>query len=449
MTEIASPPNTAKQTILSRFEQRRDVLVMLAVALVAVLVLSLTSTTAWPVALLLAVMLVAAAAMLLYSDHLAAARETAQATQAPLSVASSTALLALERLPDPVLLLDQTGRVVLANEAAQQAIGGPAIRRHVSGVMRTPALLEAVSRVLAGGPAENAEFSFLVPVERHYQAHVRPLPSEGEPGTWALVILHDLTALKRVDQMRADFVANASHELRTPLASVAGFIETLRGHARNDPEAQEKFLEIMHTQAMRMRRLIDDLLSLSRIELNEHVYPTSNVDLLGILRDVAAALGPIAERDRSRIVLELPSQLAPIPGERDELFQVFQNLVDNAIKYGASDAEVTVTVAQSPVAGRRSGVAVSVRDRGEGIAREHIPRLTERFYRVDAKRSRERGGTGLGLAIVKHILLRHRGALSIDSTLGEGSTFTVFLPTVPSSEDADAQHANGTGPTRL
>lgn len=443
MSEIATQPSVPKQTILSRFAQRRDVLVMLAVALIAVVVLSLVSSTSWFVTLALAATLVAAAVVLLYSDHLAATRAIAQAAETPVTVTSSTALVALEQLPDPVLILDQTGRVVLANEAAHQAIGGPAVRRHVSSVMRTPALLEAVSRVLAGGPAENVEYSFLVPVERHYQAHVRPLPGERQPGTWALVILHDLTALKRVDQMRADFVANASHELRTPLASVSGFIETLRGHARNDPEAQEKFLEIMHDQANRMRRLIDDLLSLSRIELNEHIYPTNSADLLGVLRDVVDALGPIAERDNSRIVLDAPAHLAPIPGERDELFQVFQNLVDNAIKYGASGAEVTLTVGQSPVAGRRSGVFVSVRDRGEGIAREHIPRLTERFYRVDAKRSRERGGTGLGLAIVKHILLRHRGWLSIDSVLGEGSTFTVFLPSAPPGEDADALQPNG------
>jgi two-component system, OmpR family, phosphate regulon sensor histidine kinase PhoR len=411
-------------------------MVIAAVILAAVVVLWLTDMLAWPAGLILSLIAVATAGAFYFEDWRALPKQVADSAEKdPPQLSSATAEAALERLPDPVILLDQTGRVVLANEAAHQAVGGPSLRRHVSSVMRTPVVLEAVTRVLAGGLAEKVEYSFLVPLERHYQAHICPVPVE--TAVWALVILHDLTTLKRVDQMRADFVANASHELRTPLASVSGFIDTLRGHARNDPEAQEKFLEIMHDQATRMRRLIDDLLSLSRIELNEHVYPSGSVDLVGVLRDVVDALQPIAARQNGgRIVLEASEQFAPIPGDRDELFQVFQNLVDNAIKYGADGGEITVSCGLSTVAGRRPGaVFVSVRDRGEGIAREHVPRLTERFYRVDAKRSRERGGTGLGLAIVKHILVRHRGWLSIDSKLGEGSTFTVFLPGSSSTGD--------------
>ena len=404
------------------------VMIIALVAFILIMGLLIFGEISWLPALLSALVIAVAAFGLSYEPRSVGAKPIEQSAASDLPhLSSATAEAALERLPDPVMLLDQTGRVVLANEAAHQAVGGPSLRRHVSSVMRTPVVLEAVTRVLAGGPPEKVEYSFLVPLERHYQAHIGPVPVEG--GVWALVILHDLTTLKRVDQMRADFVANASHELRTPLASVSGFIETLRGHARNDPEAQEKFLEIMHDQATRMRRLIDDLLSLSRIELNEHVYPSGLVDLLGVLRDVVDALAPIAARQNSHIVFEAPDHLASIPGDRDELFQVFQNLVDNAIKYGADGGEITVTCGLSTVAGRRPGaVFVAVRDRGEGIAREHVPRLTERFYRVDAKRSRERGGTGLGLAIVKHILVRHRGWLAIDSKPGEGSTFTVFLP---------------------
>jgi two-component system phosphate regulon sensor histidine kinase PhoR len=408
--------------------RRRAVLAIASVVILTMLILMLFGVLSWIAALVLGLVTALTAAALSYEGwSIVQKQPEAMSEKDPPPLSGATAEAALERLPDPVILLDETGRVVLANEAAHQAVGGPSLRRHVSSVMRTPVVLEAVTRVLGGGPPEKVEYSFLVPFERHYQAHICPVPVE--TGVWALVILHDLTTLKRVDQMRADFVANASHELRTPLASVSGFIDTLRGHARNDPEAQEKFLEIMHDQATRMRRLIDDLLSLSRIELNEHVYPSGSVDLVGVLRDVVDALAPIAARQNGKIVLVAPDQIAPIPGDRDELFQVFQNLVDNAIKYGADGGEITVTCGLSTVAGRRPGaVFVAVRDRGEGIAREHVPRLTERFYRVDAKRSRERGGTGLGLAIVKHILVRHRGWLSIDSKPGEGSTFTVFLP---------------------
>ncbi|HEY6335293.1 MAG TPA: ATP-binding protein, partial [Alphaproteobacteria bacterium] len=246
-------------------------------------------------------------------------------------------------------------------------------------------------------------------------------------------VLHDLTAEKRTEQMRADFVANASHELRTPLATLLGFIETLQGPASQDARARERFLAIMQYQAGRMSRLVDDLLSLSRIELREHTPPTERVDLLQVLRGVADALQPQSKARQMTVAIEPTNgALPPVLGDPDELAQVFQNLIDNALKYGRRGTTIQIFAFKAdhcpvPIS-RVPAAGVAVRDRGEGITSEQIPRLTERFYRVDAARSRELGGTGLGLAIVKHIVNRHRGALQIESEIGQGSTFTVYLP---------------------
>ncbi|XKH36037.1 sensor histidine kinase [Azospirillum doebereinerae] len=278
----------------------------------------------------------------------------------------------------------------------------------------------------------------------------------------AILTLHDVTAARRSEQMRADFIANASHELRTPLSSLLGFIETLRGPARDDAEAQERFLSIMHDQASRMTRLVNDLLSLSRIELDEHMPPNGRVDVAEELENVIAALELKAAQRRIRLRLDAPEDLPRVVGDEDQLTQVFQNLVSNAIKYTREDTDVRVSVALVdgatvgftglPTSVRRGGqggrggtamVSVSVRDRGEGIARTHLPRLTERFYRVDAARSRAMGGTGLGLAIVKHILNRHRGRLTIESEVGTGSAFTVYLPAAPEAVSTVASDAAG------
>jgi len=277
-------------------------------------------------------------------------------------------------------------------------------------------------------------------LERRLGARVEPMEAPGAGDVRAVVALNDLTALDRAERSRADFVANVSHELRTPLSSVVGFIETLRGPAKEDRPAQEKFLAIMNDQAQRMARLVADLLSLSRIELNEHRAPTERVSLGATLRAVVDTLRPQATARRMEVLLDAPpprgephcdiDRLAPIPGDVDELTQVFQNLIDNALKYGRERASVRIAcwLLQD---GRR--VAVAVSDQGEGIPREHLPRLTERFYRVNTARSRDLGGTGLGLAIVKHIVNRHRGELRIESEPGHGSTFTVILPTISAS----------------
>jgi two-component system phosphate regulon sensor histidine kinase PhoR len=347
----------------------------------------------------------------------------------------------LESLPDPILLVESSGRVILANKAMRALVGVDIERKHVSAVLRTPAVLEAVLRTAGTGEPASFEFMLHVPVERHYQAHVS---RTAQTPNLTTLLLHDLTAVKRAEEARADFIANASHELRTPLAAVSGFIDTLRGHAKDDEVAREKFLGIMSDEASRMRRLINDLLSLTRIELNEHVPPSGIVDVVGVVRDAAAALAPLAEADKVAISVEVRGTIPSVTGERDELIQLFQNLIQNAIKYGkAGGGHVWVEIGVSPtsVPGRRntlSMVSISVRDDGEGIPREAIPRLTERFYRVDVKRSRERGGTGLGLAIVKHIVNRHQGRLQIESQQGEGSQFTVLLPAEGAKQAADA-----------
>jgi two-component system, OmpR family, phosphate regulon sensor histidine kinase PhoR len=360
-----------------------------------------------------------------------ASRQKLQSREGELSAAQAV----LAALPDPLILLDERRRILRANSAATELLGMRLVDRDLSLALRHPVVLAATDAVLRGEPSRVVEFDITTPVERHLRARLAAIRPHTPEGGAAVLTLHDLTAAKRSERLRADFVANASHELRTPLASLTGFIETLRGPARDDWAAQERFLAIMAEQAQRMARLVDDLLSLSRIEMNEHQPPTERVDLGRVLRTVADALEQRAQKRDMRFVLDLPQDLPPVLGNADELAQIFQNLFDNAIKYSRSGTPIEVSIRPSTrfLAGTRPGerpaaIAISVCDHGDGIAREHLPRLTERFYRVDAARSRELGGTGLGLAIVKHIVNHHRGALDIDSELGRGSVFTVHLP---------------------
>ena len=332
-------------------------------------------------------------------------------------------------LPDPVIALDKNGRVLTLNERAR--LLAPALRQGepVSLALRMPELIEAVGRAYASGEEQRAEYSERVPLDRWFEMIVMPVKREPHVKKPDLVLMtfHDLTPLRHVEEMRADFVANASHELRTPLAALSGFIETLQGSARDDAKARERFLPIMQEQARRMARLIDDLLSLSRIELNAHRRPDTPVDLVPIVRQVADGLETLA-RDRDVVVhIEAASALT-VPGDRDELVRVFENLIENALKYGAPGKRVDITLARGVSPEGEPEARVGVRDYGPGISPEHLPRLTERFYRVDVRDSRAQGGTGLGLALVKHILNRHRGRLSIESMLGAGATFTVYLP---------------------
>ena len=334
-------------------------------------------------------------------------------------------------LPDPVIALDRDGRVVALNEPAR--VLAPALRQGepVTLALRMPELTEAIDRACTRGEQQRVEYSERVPLDRWFEAVAVPVkrsPDARSPDL-VLVTFRDLTPLRRVEEMRADFVANASHELRTPLAALSGFIETLQGPARDDVKARERFLAIMHEQARRMARLIDDLLSLSRIELNAHRRPDAPVDLIPIVRQVVDGLQTLA-RDRG-VTIEIGADDAlMVLGDRDELVRLFENLVENALKYGAPGKRVDVELSRGTATDGQAEAVASVRDYGPGIAPEHMPRLTERFYRVDVRESRAQGGTGLGLALVKHILNRHRGRLSIESTPGEGATFTVHLPIV-------------------
>jgi two-component system phosphate regulon sensor histidine kinase PhoR len=335
----------------------------------------------------------------------------------------------VERLPDPLIVLGNGRTLRRTNAAARAAFGGD-----MAAVLRHPELRSAIDRAIAGGPdatPQSAALRVPVPVPREVQAVVVALDSPLAGGGGVLVVLSDRTRERAVERTRADFVANASHELRTPLASLIGFIDTLRGPAADDPPAQKRFLEIMAEQALRMNRLIDDLLSLSRIEITEHQPPAERVDLEGLVERIIAGF-EISIRQRGISVNWQPAgALMPVLGDTDQLEQVAQNLLDNALKYGRPGGTIEVALDAAPAGGKfpaRPGLVFSVADDGPGIPRQHLPRLTERFYRVDTGRSRAVGGTGLGLAIVKHIVNRHRGVLLIESEAGKGATFSVWLP---------------------
>jgi two-component system phosphate regulon sensor histidine kinase PhoR len=340
--------------------------------------------------------------------------------------------LILERLPDPLIVLAGDGSVRRANAAARSAYGDD-----MAAVLRHPRLRGAIERTFASGNVQTTELTLPAPIERDVQASVVPMDPPLADGGRAIVVLSDRTRERLVERMRADFVANVSHELRTPLTSLIGFIETLRGPAADDLPAQQRFLGIMAEQGARMNRLIDDLLSLSRIELTEHQPPSEAVDVKELIGRLVAGFEPRLVEGSTRIDLQFAEGLPDLVGDADQIAQVVQNLLDNAMKYGRDGEAIGLTVDRPSPGGRwpaRPGLIIAVSDRGAGIPREHIPRLTERFYRVDKGRSRAVGGTGLGLAIVKHIVNRHRGQLSIESEAGVGTTVRVWLPlTQPSS----------------
>jgi len=343
----------------------------------------------------------------------------------------------LEAVPDPLIVLSDAREVIAVNGPAREVLGIGGLGRDLAMSLRHPEVLAAVDAVAGGASAIAAEITLPVPIARTFTLHAArvPLAAEGDERRIVLV-LHDETRAKRAEQTQSDFVANASHELRSPLSALIGLIETLRGPAADDAAARERFLSIMHTEAARMARLVDDLMSLSRVEINEHVAPRDAVDLEDVLAAVAATLSVRAAGKDMSIAVSCPPGLARVRGDADQLTQVFHNLLDNAVKYGRPGTAVEVSAVSATLGsggapgGGAAAIAVSVRDRGDGIAAIHLPRITERFYRADEGRSRRLGGTGLGLAIVKHIVNRHRGRLAVESSKGEGSTFTVILPAV-------------------
>ena len=339
-------------------------------------------------------------------------------------------LEALDALTDPVVLVDPRLLVRFANQAARQTWPTLEIGRPLFFAFRLPAIVDAVEYCLRERKPAQIEFADNPPVERFFRLTVKPLNNSvsaidrDQPAL--VLILYDLSHERRLEHMRVDFVANASHELRTPLASLLGFIETLQGPARNDEKARSRFLDIMRQQAQRMARLIDDLLSLSRVELNEHRLPVTPVDLDQLCIRMIETLKPLAHERQVVLNYENRTGSSLVAGEEDELSRVLENLIENGIKYGQSGGRLDISL--KAVSDPKSALMLNVRDYGPGIPAKHLPRLTERFYRTDEAESREKGGTGLGLSLVKHILNRHRGRLVIESEYGKGASFTVFLP---------------------
>jgi two-component system phosphate regulon sensor histidine kinase PhoR len=372
---------------------------------------------------------IAAAALVPWRlHHVAASRDDVRAVT-PVESAAVSAVVA--GMPDPAVLLDRAGRVIHLNAAAAQL--APALRKNelAQFALRSPEIITALREAIATSEPRRATYLDQVPVDRWMELIITPVPVPtlfGGAEKCMLMTFHDQTPLRRVEEMRADFVANASHELRTPLAALSGFIDTLQGPAKDDAKARERFLGIMHTQATRMARLIDDLLSLSRVELSAHVRPDTLADIVPIIRQVADGLEPLAAERQVAIEIDLPDTPVVIAGDREELLRLFENLIENALKYGASGGKIIVSLISAVSGEGAPEVRVMVRDFGPGIAPEHLPRLTERFYRVDVGDSRAQGGTGLGLSLVKHILARHRGRLLIESVPKNGAVFTACFP---------------------
>src|SRR6202790_3994062 len=368
---------------------------------------------------------ISAAALVPWRLHnVVASREDVRGVN-PVETAAVSAIVA--GMPDPAVLLDRAGRVIHLNAAAAQL--APALRKNelAQFALRSPEIITALREAIATTEARRATYLDHVPVDRWMELIITPVPVPtlfGGTDKCMLMTFHDQTPLRRVEEMRADFVANASHELRTPLAALSGFIDTLQGPAKDDAKARERFLGIMHTQATRMARLIDDLLSLSRVELSAHVRPDTLGDIVPIIRPGADGLEPLGREPQVTVDIELPDEPVSIAGDREELLRLFENLIENALKYGASGGKVVVSLTSAMSREGAPEVRVTVRDFGPGIAPDHPARPTERCDRVHVGGSRSQGVTGLGLSLVKHILNRHRARLLIETVPKQGATFT-------------------------
>lgn len=407
----------------------------IAVNLAIWLMLVLAFDMPWPAALLGLAGTVAAMVLILSEGSQGDEARGGPVPQAVRPWPDTGMKLMVEALDEPAFITDARGTVRYQNGAAVSQFGGARVGDPLSFKLRVPEVLRVLEAAGSGAMPAPVHFVDRGPPERHFAARCTPVHRPRRDGRltgpdFILVRLRDETEMVRLDRMRADFIANASHELRTPLASLTGFIETLLGPARKDDVNRERFLGIMLEQAQRMGRLIDDLMSLSRVEMKAHMRPTTRVDLAELLPTVVDMLGPVALARQTTLVADATVERAVVLGDRDELTQVLCNLVENAIKYGKDGGHVTLALDAHEGDDGRSGWLLVVSDDGPGIAPEHLPRLTERFYRVDAARSRQQKGTGLGLAIVKHIVNRHHGRLQFRSTLGEGTTVSVWLETI-------------------
>ncbi len=345
------------------------------------------------------------------------------------------ALLGVDALGDPALIVGGDLRVIAANAGAQRLFGERVVADDLRLVVRHPAVLDAVRAATVAAAPIVREVTGLGSDNGAYRVRAAAIVAAGIPEVRLLVTFTDITQARLTERMRVDFIANASHELRTPVTTLLGFIETLQGPASDDEPARHRFLEIMNREAARMSRLIDDLLSLSRIELDKHVRPQTALDVAPLIADVGRTLAMRLDADQRRLAIRVAEGLPAVIADRDQVLQVLHNLVSNALKYGRSGTTITVDAERVEAAGTRTEpmVRVTIGDRGDGIAPEHLPRLTERFYRIDTSRSRSMGGTGLGLAIVKHIIERHRGSFDIVSKTGEGSAVSFTLPLAPTA----------------
>ncbi len=447
---------------MSRILSQRPV----ATAFVAFCALCAVAALASSMSALAVALALAAALGSLYIAISTAAPPGAVTEQAPMAsqvsdgADAATAAALLEGQPDPALLIDDASRIVVANALARALFQSQATGVRLSAVTRDPELLDAAQDAVGEDKRRGVvEYVTSGPAEQHFRVYVAPINFGARPA--ALMVFHDQTTMINTERMRVDFLANASHELRTPLASLTLLIETLSGHAKNDPEAQERFLKLMHAQAERMARLIDDLLSLSKIELNEHVPPADRVDLVALAKEIIDLATPAASERDVKLILNASAPQAWVTGDRSQLIQVAQNLVDNAIKYSPNGGEVEIEVAAGaaredamaragrrwdeaarisllspPPAGDQSYAVLRVVDHGPGINRRHLPRLSERFFRVERDESSEYSGTGLGLAIVKHIVARHRGGFVVESEVGRGSAFAIVIEQPPAAGGA-------------
>ncbi|WP_164730067.1 ATP-binding protein [Rhodomicrobium lacus] len=407
--------------VLSRLYLRRWLVLLAAAVIVA---LSMFHGLPWA-GTAAAVVTFAAGAAIIPTSRTRARYDAVSADRAKeetLAVAKPIA----DALPDPAILLARDGTILAFNGKARDLFDGLKNGSHISSATRSPQVLDAVTECGPANQQLTVTFSERVPVERHMAATVSWLVLPSSAGPSILVYLRDLTEQRRLDQLRADFIANASHEIKTPLASLSGFIQTLHGAARHDEAARDRFLPIMAKQAERMARLIDNLMSLSRVEMRAHLKPQGEVAIAELVEQACEALEPMAAEANIVVAVESEVGAVTVLGDRDELTQVFINLVHNALKYGRKGGSVQVKLKRQR-SGSQDMIAISVKDDGPGIPVQHLPRLTERFYRVAGAAGHEKGGTGLGLAIVKHVVNRHRGELRIASEVGFGSIFTVLL----------------------